>query len=100
MFKPGESGNPQGRKKGVLNKKTVVWNSLSKKFIDVHSERIDIYLDELWKTNKKEFANIYVALVGYHRPKLKSIEQQIDISSLTNQQVDEIVNKIMEDGEL
>ena len=96
MFKPGESGNKEGRKKGSLNKKTILWNSLSTKFVDVHSNRIDEHLDELWATNKTKFVELYVSLIGYHRPKLKATELKTNIDSLSDQQVDTIVNKILD----
>jgi hypothetical protein len=67
-FEKGHSGNISGRKKGALNKKTELWNSLSTKFIDIHTGRIDEYLDELWGTNKTKFVELYVSLIGYHRP--------------------------------
>ena len=77
-FEKGTSGNISGRKKGALNKKTELWNSLSTKFIDIHTGRIDEYLDELWGTNKTKFVELYVSLIGYHRPKMKAIENKTD----------------------
>ena len=77
-FEKGTSGNISGRKKGALNKKTELWNSLSTKFVDIHTGRIDEYLDELWGTNKTKFVELYVSLIGYHRPKMKAIESKTD----------------------
>jgi len=77
-FEKGHSGNISGRKKGALNKKTELWNSLSTKFVDIHTGRIDEYLDELWGTNKTKFVELYVSLIGYHRPKMKAIENKTD----------------------
>jgi len=77
-FEKGTSGNISGRKKGALNKKTELWNSLSTKFVDIHTGRIDEYLDELWGTNKTKFVELYVSLIGYHRPKMKAIENKTD----------------------
>ena len=79
-FEKGHSGNKEGRPKGSLNKKTETWNTLSTKFVDVHSGRIDEYLDELWTTNKGKYTELYLSLIRYYRPTLKSVDN-IDTNS-------------------
>ena len=44
----GKTNNPNGRKVGSRNRKTVQWEVLSDSITDSHSEKFNKFMDKLW----------------------------------------------------
>ncbi len=77
-FKKGISGNPEGRPIGATGKKNKQWDDLSKKFTGDYSDKVLIYLDGLWKTDKEAFFEAYKSLLNYFKPKLSTSKLDIE----------------------
>lgn len=72
-FKSGESGNPNGRKAGIPNKSTTDVKQVITQILqeDFTPEKIK---KDLAKLNERDRLNLFLKLIEYVAPKLKSIE--------------------------
>lgn len=92
-FEKGKSGNPDGRPKGSQNKasgqlRTLISNFLEKNFPVVEREFASL--------EAKDKIKYFIDLLQYSLPKLQSVSTEIDIEKLSDEQLDELYNKIME----
>ena len=73
MFKPGQSGNPAGRRPGALNERTKEQRSRVRKLIEkIESHKnFDRMLDYL---KPHELSSLYRDLMEYESPKLRRTE--------------------------
>ena len=92
MFKPGESGNPSGRKAGTRNKATINLRDAVQNLLTDNYSQI---LTDLKDLEPKDRINAYIKLLDFALPKLQRTEVKTDIGSLTDSQVDNIVNEIL-----
>ena len=78
-----------GRKKGTPNRTTKELKSVIHKVVEEHLETIESDLQAL---EPKDRLNVILKLVDYVLPKPK--EQKIDFTSLTDTEIDELIDKI------
>lgn len=97
-----EKGNKfgKGRPAGKLNASTemakLTLARLAAKGLDDISEDID----KIRETNPVKAAEIYIKLLEYVMPKLKSVDMQVDaaVTAKVEQIKVEVINKVKEDG--
>ena len=90
-FKPGQSGNPAGKPKGIINK---VHNKLR--------ESITAFLEDEFENVKKDFKDLepkdrlkfYTDLMQYGIPKLQATSLEIDFDKMSEEQLDEIIERL------
>lgn len=70
-FKPGKSGNPNGRPKGKVNKTTAQMKELIKTYVEGELKQADSLLSQL---TAKERLDILCKMLPYVMPKEHSIE--------------------------
>ncbi len=97
LFKPGQSGNPQGRPKGSRNK---VSNDLREKITDFLSGQFEtiktLFADEDKKLSPRDKLKFYTELLQYGLPKLSSVSTEIDIDKLSDEDIEDLYRKIEE----
>lgn len=92
-FKPGQSGNPSGRKPGIPNKSTEELREMIKSIIETHFDADTLEAD-LKKLDPDKRLNIMLKLLEFTIPKLRSTEVTSDLEKLTDEQLDKIINQI------
>lgn len=89
-----DTAKKAGRKstrKGVQNKATRDLRELLRGLLDEQYEQI---VKDLKKLEPKERVNAYIRLIEYAIPKMQKVEQTVDVSTLTDEQVDELFKKL------
>ena len=92
-FKPGQSGNPGGRKKGTKNKTTTtdlrLWIN---QFIDDNREQ----MQKDWKAlEPRERILMFEKLLKYSLPTLQATTLTTDIDKLSDDQLDIVVKELL-----
>ncbi len=91
-FVKGQSGNPKGRRKGSTNKANRVVKRLLENMVSDNAKDI-----------RREFAGLsgkakidaFIALMPYIIPKLQATSLDLDLNKLSDEQLDELYNKIL-----
>ena len=92
-FKKGISGNPTGRPRGKKNKTTeILRNLISGLLEDEFTEIVKNYR----KLPPKDRIKVYTDLLQYGLPKLQSVSNEISFEDLTDEQLDKIIEKLIE----
>jgi hypothetical protein len=65
-FKPGESGNPNGRPKGAIGKNTQEWEDLKSSIVGRHTDKFNQILDQ---ASGDKFVDYYLRALEYIMPK-------------------------------
>jgi hypothetical protein len=89
----GTTNNPNGRPKGVPNKTTKELKVLIHEVVERQLETIEADLQAL---EAKDRLAVLLKLVEYVLPKQR--EQKIDFSSLTDTEIDELINRITDES--
>jgi hypothetical protein len=89
----GVTNNPNGRPKGVPNKTTKELKGLIHRVVERQLETIEADLQAL---EAKDRLAVLLKLVEYVLPKQR--EQKIDFSSLTDTEIDELINRITDES--
>lgn len=92
-FKPGQSGNPSGRKPGTPNKTTEELREMIKSIIETHFD-LDAIEADLKKLDSDKRLNLMLKLLEFTIPKLRSTEVTSDLEKLTDEQLDKIISQI------
>ena len=71
-YKPGQSGNPAGKKKGTPNRTTEQLRAAVQAFIEKNFDSIQVEYDQIKKPSEK--LNFIVSLLKYILPPPMSIE--------------------------
>lgn len=81
-FEPGTSGNPEGKPKGAVSKRTAIWNEIGEWFASEGLELYQANLVGMLKSNNPvkaaEGMKHYQALLEYFKPKLSRSDSKID----------------------
>lgn len=93
MYKPGQSGNPRGRAKGIGNKKTEALREAIQTILDNNIDRVQEDLEQLEPKDRLMFLD---KLLAYALPKMQSILQSVSIESLPEEQLDQIISQLSE----
>lgn len=91
-FKPGESGNPSGRPKGSPNKASLEIKEMIERMITDNAKSLQHDFKAL---KGKDKINAMATLLPYVVPKLQSTSLDIDIERLSDDQLDELYNRIV-----
>lgn len=87
----GQTGNPNGRPKGSPNKTTTEVRQWLSKLIDKNKRQIERDLKAL---EPKDRLVILEKFMSYTVPKMQSIQAQIELNNLTDEQLDNLVLEI------
>ena len=90
-FNKGNSGNPAGKPKGAKNKVTLQLRELITQFLE---ERFETIVIDFKKLEPKERVKFYCDLLQFGLPKLQSVSTEIDFEKLTDEQLDEIIERL------
>ena len=90
-FKKGMSGNPAGKPKGAKNKVTLQLRELITQFLE---ERFETIVSDFKKLEPKERVKFYCDLLQFGLPKLQSVSTEIEFEKLTEEQLDEIIERL------
>lgn len=81
MPQKGTTNNPQGRPKGIVNRRVQQWESLADAITGQQAEKFEIYLNELWASEdpkeKHKAAQLFIQTLEYFRPKQARITTEI-----------------------
>ncbi|WP_273212671.1 hypothetical protein [Runella zeae] len=86
----GQTNNPNGRPKGVPNKLTSDLKSRIAQIVENGFENVESDLEAL---EAKDRVNAYLKFLEYLLPKQR--ETKIDVSSLSDDEVEELLNKAL-----
>lgn len=91
-FKKGESGNPEGRPKGSVNKVTKPLRESITAFLDENFDEVV----KMWQgmSPGRDKLNFFRDLLKYAVPQLQSTELKTDFDALTDEQLDHIINEL------
>jgi hypothetical protein len=70
MFKPGQSGNPKGRKKGTLNKNTKQIREAYQKLTEENLDNMNLWLMQTASEDPAKAMDLMLRLSEYIIPKL------------------------------
>ena len=87
----GQTGNPNGRPKGTPNKVTA---DLRAKINEIVDKQVDLINDDLEALEPKERLMIVEKLLSYCLPKLQAQSFDIDLNTLSDEQLDQVINHL------
>ena len=91
-FRPGESGNPTGRRRGTRNRVTRELRDLIKSFLESHFEETIV----IWeKANPREKLTFFINLLPYILPRMEKASLDISFDQLTENDIDKIINHLL-----
>ena len=91
-FTKGNSGNINGRPKGSKNK---TGEQLRKLISDFLEQRFNGVVKDFESLVPKDRIKVYTDLLQYGLPKLQSVSNEISFENLTDQQLDEFINLLI-----
>jgi len=90
-FKEGKSGNEKGRPVGAKNKTGLQLRETISDFLTDNFEKI---VDDFHSLKPKDRVKLYCDLLQYGLPKLQAMSMEFDFEKLTDEQLDEIIEKL------
>ena len=94
-YKPGKSGNPQGRPPGAVNKVTEDMRSKIEGMLIEHFT-LESIAEDLKAAKPHERLRFKLALIEYVLPKMRSTEMRLDIfENLSDNDLDKIIDGLI-----
>jgi len=90
-FEKGISGNPLGRPKGSIDRSSQLLKECIKKFLLNEFEKIKKDFNQL---SPKDRVRLYIDLLAYTVPKVQSVEFESGFESLSDDQLDYIIENL------
>lgn len=92
-FKKGTSGNPKGRPKGSMNEKT---SYIREWIVSLIGSNAQSMMQDFARLSLEDRWQVVIKLMPYVLPKQTEakISGQLDFNSLTDEQLDEVINSI------
>jgi vacuolar-type H+-ATPase subunit E/Vma4 len=91
-FEKGKSGNPNGRPSGTPNAVNRDLREVVQNLLESQYEQI---LTDLEALEPKDRVNAWIRLLDFAVPKLQRTENVIDLSKLTDEQIDNLFAKVL-----
>ncbi|MEO6039793.1 MAG: hypothetical protein ABIQ93_15370 [Saprospiraceae bacterium] len=91
-FEKGKSGNPNGRKSGAPNRVT---SDLRQRILGLLDKNFDSLEADIQGLEPRERVNAWVKLLEYVVPKLQRTETVIDLSKLSDAEIDTLFETAM-----
>lgn len=102
---PFQKGHKGFKPKGAKSEKIKAWDELGAMITGEHTERVNTYLEQLFKTDKEAFFKAYTLLLEYFKPKQARTEltgsdgkdlipETYDLSKLSKQTLKELLDAI------
>jgi predicted component of type VI protein secretion system len=92
-LRKGQTNNPAGKPPGTKNKINAELRLMINDFLNSEFETIK---DDFQKLEPKERMKFYTDLLQYGLPKLQATNLEIDFESLSDEQLTEIIDKLIE----
>lgn len=90
-FTKGVSGNPDGRPKGSPNKTTGQLREAITNFLE---QGFDQVVKDFKVLEPKDRIKVYTDLLQYGLPRLQAVSNSLKFEDLTDEQLDEIINRL------
>ena len=94
--KKGQTGNPNGRPVGTPNRVTTEMKTWLSGLIDKNRRQIE---KDLKKLEPKDRLMILERLMQYTVPKMQAVTAQIDLNTLSDEQLNILINELTKDLE-
>ncbi len=91
-FKKGKSGNEAGRPKGSKNK---AGGQLRDMITDFLEQRFEDVVNDFEQLEPKDRIKVYTDLLQYGVPKLQAVSNSIEFEQLSDEQLDEIFERLL-----
>lgn len=91
-FKKGVSGNNKGRPKGAKNKAGEDLRNLISGFLE---QRFEGIVNDFESLEAKDRIKVYTDLLQYGLPKLQAVSNEFSFEKLNDEQIDEIINRLI-----
>ncbi len=95
-FQEGQSGNPNGRKKGSQNANTERLRSFVAQLLEDNLEQIK---DDILKLKPRERVAAWTALLEYSLPKLQRSEMTFNIDKMSDSEIDQLLRRALDIAE-
>jgi hypothetical protein len=89
----GTSGNPNGRPKGVANKDTGKLREALTAIAEGGVVDFNQCLAEVRETNPGKYLELYLKLLEFSTPRLRSVDQTVDLSDDTIKGIEVLIKK-------
>ena len=91
-FKKGNSGNPTGRKPGSKNKASGKLREVITSFLE---ERFENVVNDFEQLEPKDRIKVFTDLLQYSVPKMQAVSNSLEFEKMTDEQLDEVINRLI-----
>lgn len=95
-FEKGKSGNPAGKPKGAKNK---INQDLRQRITDFLNGEFATIAQDFKELEPKDKMRFYTDILQYGLPKLQTTSLEIDFESMTDEQLDYIIEQLKQSAE-